>query len=134
MIGTGKVRRIRYIRLVLLLCVLALNATVVAEKVQDLKPTNYVNDFAGVMDPDTRARLNALALEVQEKAHAQIAIVTVKSLEDRPIEDFAVDLFKAWGIGGKGDNRGILILLSSGDRRYKVEVGYGLEAILPDGK
>src|SRR5258708_6159440 len=127
-------RRFRYLALAVSLRVLALSSLIHAEKVQDLKPTNFVNDFAGVLDPGTKARLNALALEVQEKAHAQIAIVTVHSLDEKPVEDFAVDLFKAWGVGGKNDNRGVLILLSSGDRKYRVEVGYGLEPILPDGK
>jgi uncharacterized protein len=134
MVDTHKFRLIQCIRFVLLLGILASCAATAAEKVQDLKPTNFVNDFAGVLDPATQAQLNALARELQDKAHAQIAIVTVKSLEDRPIEDFAVELFKAWGVGGKSDNRGVLILLSSGDRRYRVEVGYGLEPILPDGK
>jgi uncharacterized protein len=134
MIDPRKSRPLRYIHSVLLLGILALSTAAVAEKLPDLKPTNYVNDFAGVIDPATQTRLNALAREVQDKAHAQIAIVTVKSLEDRPVEDFAVDLFKAWGVGGKSDNRGVLILLSSGDRKYRVEVGYGLEPILPDGK
>src|SRR5204863_2460493 len=64
-----------------------------AEKPEQLKPSNYVNDFAGVLDETTQSRLNALCLEVQQKANAQIAIVTVKTLEDQPVEDFAVTLF-----------------------------------------
>jgi len=129
-----RIWRLQCLALAISLCALAFVPLARAEKVQDLKPTNFVNDFAGVIEPETRARLNALALEVQEKTHAQIAIVTIKSLENKPIEDFAVELFKAWGVGGKNDNRGVLILLSSGDRKYRVEVGYGLEPILPDGK
>src|SRR5204863_8977633 len=65
--------------------------------------------------------------------HAKISIVTVHSLDGVPIETFASGLFKQWGIGGK-DDRGILIVLAVNDRRYRVEVGYGLESILPDGK
>lgn len=105
-----------------------------AEKVSDLKPGNYVNDFAGVMDATTVTKLNALGLEVETKTKAQIAVVTIKSLDGETVEQFAVDLFKAWGVGGKQDNRGVLILLAVSDRKYRVEVGYGLEPILPDGK
>src|SRR4051812_12470356 len=105
-----------------------------AEKPEQLKPTNYVNDFAGVLDQQTQTRMNALCLEVQQKANAQIAIVTIKTLEDQPVEDFAVALFKQWGVGAKGSDRGVLVLLAAQDHKYRVEVGYGLEAILPDGK
>ena len=114
------------------LCLLASGAW--AEKVKDLKPANYVNDFAGVLDAGSQEKLNQLCLEVESKTKAQIAVVTIRSLEDETVEQFAVDLFKAWGIGGRQDNRGILVLLAVGDRKYRVEVGYGLEPILPDGK
>src|SRR5947209_17201889 len=116
--------RARLLLITIAFLLLALRTPSYAEKLQDLKPTNYVNDFAGVIEPATQAQLNAMCLELQTKAHAQIAIVTVKSLEDKPVEDFAVELFKAWGVGGKADNRGVLVLLSSGDRKYRVEVGY----------
>jgi uncharacterized protein len=114
------------------LCLLATGAS--AEKVPDLKASNYVNDFAGVLDSGTQEKLNQLCLEVESKTKAQIAVVTIKSLEGETVEQFAVDLFKAWGIGGKQDNWGILVLLAVEDRKYRVEVGYGLEPILPDGK
>src|SRR5882672_5219826 len=103
-----RIRRLQYLALAISLYVFGLSSLARADKVQELRPTNFVNDFAGVLDPETKARLNALALEVQEKAHAQIAIFTVHSLDEKPVEDFAVDLFKAWGVGGKNDNRGVL--------------------------
>ena len=71
---------------------------------------------------------------VDQKAHAQIAVVTVKSLDGQPVEDYAVDLATKWGIGPKQAERGILILLAVEDRKYWTSVGYGLEPILPDGK
>ena len=118
-----------------LVCALALLiGSLGAEKVADLKPSNYVNDFAGVLDAATVARLNALGREVDEKTGAQIALVTINNLGEETIDQFAMDLFKAWGIGGKKDDRGVLILLSKSDRKYRVEVGYRLEPILPDGK
>ena len=106
-----------------------------AEKVQDLPaPTNYVNDFAGVLSPDTLSSLNALCAQVDRLAHAQIAVVTIKSLEDQPIENFAVALEEKWKVGKKGTDRGLLFLLATGDHKYRFEVGYGLEGILPDGR
>lgn len=114
--------------------VLSLALFVYAEPVSQLKPTNYVNDFAGVLDPSTIAQLNSICQQVDEKAHAQIAVVTIKSLDGSDIENYAVALFKQWGIGAKATDHGVLILLATQDRRYRVEVGYGLEPILPDGK
>ncbi|HUI41470.1 MAG TPA: TPM domain-containing protein [Terriglobia bacterium] len=104
------------------------------EKLQDLKPQGYVNDFAGVISAGAQAQLTALCGEVDQKAHAQIAIVTVHTLEGDSIEDFANRLYQQWGVGPKSDNRGVLILLAVGDHHYRTEVGYGLEPILPDGK
>ncbi|MBZ5523206.1 MAG: TPM domain-containing protein [Acidobacteriia bacterium] len=101
---------------------------------KDLKPTGYVNDFAGIFNVAATQRLNALCEEIDHKAKAQIAVVTIETLDDADIESYASDLFKQWGIGGKSSNRGVLVLLAVQDRRYRVEVGYGLEPILPDGK
>jgi uncharacterized protein len=71
---------------------------------------------------------------VDDKARAQIAVVTIKSLDGLEASVFANQLFKKWGVGHKGDNRGVLILVAVNDHKYWTEVGYGLEPILPDGK
>ena len=105
-----------------------------AQPIQSLKPTGYVDDFANALSPDTKAKLEALATDLDQKANAQLAVVTVKSLDGDDIDDYAVKLFKAWGIGGKKSDRGVLILASIDDHKYRTEVGYGLEGILPDGK
>ena len=68
------------------------------------------------------------------KANAQIAVVTVRTTEGVPIEEFSIDLATGWGIGPKKSDRGVLVLLAVNDHHYRVEVGYGLEPILPDGK
>jgi uncharacterized protein len=99
-----------------------------------LKPAGYVNDFAGIFNVESTRRLNALCETINRQAKAQIAVVTIESLDDADIESFAADLFKQWGIGGKSSNRGVLVLLVVRDRSYRIEVGYGLEPILPDGK
>ena len=107
---------------------------VAAEPIASLRPSNYVNDFAGVLDAATQARLNDLCWQVEEKAQAQIAVVTVKSVDGQDVVSYAVALYQKWGIGAKGKDRGVLILLATQDRKYWTTVGYGLEAILPDGK
>jgi uncharacterized protein len=113
---------------------LGVSAWTSAEPVASLQPTNYVNDFAGVLDAATQARLNELCHEVEQKAQAQIAVVTVKSLDGQDVVSYAVALYQKWGIGKKGSDRGVLILLATEDHKYWTTVGYGLEAILPDGK
>jgi uncharacterized protein len=105
-----------------------------AEPIKDLKPTGYVNDFAHVLDPSTTAQIEDICHQIDEKAHAQIAVVTINTLDGSDIESYAVDLFHQWGIGSKSTNRGVLILYAIRDHRARVEVGYGLEPILPDGK
>ena len=109
-------------------------AVVVAEPVRSLKPTGYVNDFARVLDTKTSEDLENLCREVDEKAKAQIAVVTVQSLDGSDVDTYAVDLFHSWGVGAKSTNRGVLILVAPQDRKYRIEIGYGLEPILPDGK
>jgi uncharacterized protein len=116
--------------LLLLFCVPAARA----EQVKNLKPQGYVNDFAGALNAQAKEKLTALCAEVDQKAKAQIAIVTVSSLEGEPVEQFSIDLATAWGIGPKQKDRGILILLAPNDHKDRIEVGYGLEPILPDGK
>ena len=103
-------------------------------KTVQLSPHGYVNDFAGVLNIETKQRLEALCTEVDQKAHAQIAIVTVTSLDGESVEQFTVDLAMGWGIGPKGNSRGVLLLLAPSEHKYRIEVGYGLEPILPDGK
>jgi len=93
-----------------------------------------VSDFAGLLDANTEAQINALCAEVDQRTHAQLAVVTIHSLGGAPVEDFANKLYQRWGIGYKGENRGALLLFAVNDHKYRVEVGYGLEPILPDGK
>lgn len=130
----SRVKRNLQLRLALPAVILLAAFGLHAEPISQLRPTNYINDFAGVLNPDTIAQLNNLCQQVDEKAHAQIAVATIKSLDGADIDSYAVELFKKWGIGSKSTNRGVLILLATQDRRYRTEVGYGLEPILPDGK
>jgi uncharacterized protein len=127
-------KRTRGVTLRIALAIAVLSVCAGAEPISQLHPTNYVNDFAHVLSPQTEAELNDLGQQVDQKAKAQIAIVTINSLDGQDIESYAVDLFKRWGIGNKTTNHGVLILIAVKDHRYRTEVGYGLEPILPDGK
>jgi uncharacterized protein len=124
----------RDVRVFLVAVALFISLPVCAEPISQLHPTGYVNDFAHVLDPSTVAQLENICRQIDRKAHAQIAVVTINSLDGADIESYSVDLFKKWGIGYKSTDRGVLILLAVKDHRYRVEVGYGLEPILPDGK
>lgn len=106
----------------------------IAEAVKDLpRPTGYVSDFAGVLSPQTRMALERLCGQVDRQAHAQIAVVTVKTLDGESAEDYSVQLWDKWKIGSQKD-RGVLVLLATQDRKRQITTGYGLEPVLPDAR
>ncbi|HUJ23174.1 MAG TPA: TPM domain-containing protein [Bryobacteraceae bacterium] len=113
-----------------LLCALGLASGV---DWKTLKPEGYVSDFAHVVDGRSRAALEQYCGAVERATGVQMALVTLRTLEGEPIEDVANTIFRAWGVGHKGKDDGIMLLLAIGDRRNRLEVGYGLEPILPDG-
>ena len=92
-----------------------------------------VNDFAEVLDSAQRATLEAQLADLERATSAEVAVVTMRTLGDRTVEDYATDLFNTWGIGKKDRDNGVLILVVVQDRYMRIEVGYGLEGILPDG-
>jgi uncharacterized protein len=97
-------------------------------------PTGHVNDWAHVIDAASADSIEALAAELKEKTGAELAVVTVPDLGGLEIEEAATDLFTRWGIGRKGENDGVLILLARQERIVRIEPGYGLEGPLPDGR
>lgn len=112
---------------------LLLARSAAAQNPKELRPQGYVNDFARVISPDSKHSLEAICQEVDKKADAQIAIVTVRSLDRRSVEEYSIELASHWGIGPKQRDRGVMILVAPHEHRYRIEVGYGLEPILPDG-
>ena len=96
------------------------------------KFTGYVNDFAGVIDSEDKSRLDLICKDLDSKKEIQMAFVTIEPLDGQPIKDFATQLGNLWGVGHKGTNRGLLILLSVKDRQYRIAVGLGLESVLTD--
>jgi uncharacterized protein len=131
----GRIARmlVRHHRLLALLVTLLVCCGLRAEQVANLPaPSNYVSDFAHVLSPQVTDQTNALCLQLQQQAHAQLFVVTIKTLEEQPIEDFANALFHKWGIGDKATNRGILLLLVTQDHRGRIEAGLGLEGVVTD--
>ena len=96
------------------------------------KPTGFVNDFAKAMSPDTKARMEGMLASFERQTGIEVAVVTLPSLNDEPIEDIAVRLFAEWGIGKKGKDNGILFLVAPSERRTRIEVGYDLEGAIND--
>jgi uncharacterized protein len=97
------------------------------------RPYNYVVDLAGVVENNTEMKLNRYLQELEVKTTAQMAILTIKSLEGESIEDFSITVaHDKWKLGQKGKDNGVLLLISVKDRKYRIEVGYGLEGVLPD--
>jgi uncharacterized protein len=105
-----------------------------AETLDQLQPRDYVNDYAGVLSPQTIQSLDMLCGQIDHRGNAQIAVVTAHTIGDEDIDDFVVKLEERWKVGKKGSDRGVLIFLAVNDHKYRIEVGYGLEGILPDGK
>src|SRR6266542_3314348 len=98
--------------------------------------TGHVNDFANVLDQQTKEKLELWLTNFENMTGTQIAVVTVTYLEGRPLEEYANELYRAWGIGAKSGehkDKGALLLVAVQDRRTRLEVGYGLEGDLPDG-
>ncbi|RLD17237.1 MAG: YgcG family protein [Caldiserica bacterium] len=96
------------------------------------EPVGYVNDFANIISPDVERIITSYAFELDKKTGAQLAVVTIKSLEGLSIEDYAWRLFEEWGIGKKGEDLGVLLLVDLKERRVRIEVGYGFEGKIPD--
>lgn len=97
------------------------------------KPIGYVNDFADVLTLGEEKILEAIIKDYEAKSTVEIVVVTIKSLEGESVEQYAVKLFEAWGIGKKGKDNGFLILNSINDKKWRIEVGYGLEGFITDG-
>lgn len=95
-------------------------------------PRDYVTDLAGIMRSDVKTQLNASLQELERKTTAQVLVLTIQSLDGQSIEEFAFTTKEKWKLGQKGKDNGVLIVVAVKDRKYRIEVGYGLESVLPD--
>jgi uncharacterized protein len=115
-----------------LLIMLAHNTVLAADKYP--QPRGAVNDFANVIDADNYNRMEALAREVLQKTGASVVVATIATIgENEEASLYVNGLYKAWGIGKKGQDKGVLIFLAVKERKIRIETGYGVEGILPDG-
>ncbi len=96
-------------------------------------PRGAINDFAGVIPSPYLGQMENVAREVLEKTGTAIVVATVETIGDNDPNDYANLLYQAWGIGKKGEDKGVLIFLAVKERRVRIETGYGVEGILPDG-
>ena len=97
-------------------------------------PKGAINDFADVIGQEEERELEAFVRDFWNRHRVAIVVATFPEIGSEPIEDFASRLFETWGVGERGEDRGILIVLALKERKVRVEVGYGLEGVLPDGK
>jgi uncharacterized protein len=97
------------------------------------QPTGYVSDLAHVVDPDSKGQLETFCIKVEQQLGVQFALVTIDTIGDAPIRDFALDLARKWGVGSKKDNQGVLLLLAIKDRKSDIETGRGIEPYITDG-
>lgn len=114
--------------------ILAVGLVARAEDIKQIHPKGYVNDLARIIQPQTREQLEALGADLEQKTGAQMAIVTVRSLDGNEIQEYANDLFKQLGVGHKKQDNGVMLLVAPNDRKYWTEVGYGLEPIITDAR
>ncbi len=114
---------------IIIICLL-LSLTVLALDLPE--HTGYVNDYAGIFNEQEKQQITSVIEEIEKSSTAEIAVVTVQSLEGTTKEEYAVELFKKWGIGKKDVDNGLLILIAPNDRVYRIEVGYGLEGFITD--
>jgi uncharacterized protein len=97
------------------------------------RPQGAINDFASVIPLEARAAMENLAEELLQKTGTAVVVATVNTVEDNDPDTYANELYASWGIGKKGEDKGVLIFLAVQERKIRIETGYGVEGILPDG-
>ncbi len=97
-------------------------------------PDGYVNDYAGILSPQTETQLEAKLAAFEQKTQQEIAVVTISTTQDETVETYATKLFEEWGIGKKDKDNGALLLVAVQDKKLRIEVGYGLEGRLTDAR
>jgi len=113
-----------------LLLSLALLAIGFAQEIP--RPVGHVNDFAGIIPRDMVDRLETKLRAYKTETSNEVSVVTVKSLNGMSVEDYTVRLAKAWGVGNKKKDNGVVFLIAPKERKCRIEVGYGLESKLTD--
>lgn len=122
-----------WILLLVSLCGLFLSSILSAAPLSLPQPIGYINDFAAVINAEMRNSMENIARELERKTGVEVVIATIKTTGDMDYNEYATRLYESWGIGKKGKDEGVLILNVVDDRKIRIEVGYGLEGLIPDG-
>jgi len=122
----------RFSRLIVTLLMMSAVTTVGYAEANLPRPTRYVEDHANVIDASTERSLNGILQELEQKTGAQYIVLTVQTTEGVTIEQFALEHAEKWKLGQKGKDNGMLFVLAAKDRKYRFEVGYGLEGFVTD--
>lgn len=118
---------------VIFLCLFFVNASFAVVPSIPQVPSNYVVDLAGIIDDNVEISLDRYLKELEQKTTAQFIVLTVTSLEGESIDEFSITTaHDKWKLGQKGKDNGALLVVALKDRKYRFEIGYGLEGILPD--
>lgn len=102
-------------------------------KKQFPSPQGYVTDFAGILSEQDKVSVSSFLKQIERKTTAEVSVAIVKTIKPYGLERYTVKLFQEWGIGKRGKDNGVLLLISYKERKVRIEVGYGLEGALPDG-
>ena len=138
----SKVFHIPFAKVSCLLALLMLSALPCVAGSIPPKPAeqSFIFDYAGMLDETAAGEMRGVAVAIRSACQAEVTVVTVKTLGDQSLEEYANELFNTWGIGDQKHDRGVLLLvnqekvLTGSSGRIRIEVGYGLEGCLPDGK
>ena len=130
----NKILRVAALAAMLVLIMTSLTACGKEKQYPEIKEKTFVNDYADVITNEDEEKITNKAKQLEEKTSAQAVVVTINSLEGEPVEEYALNLGRNWGVGDKEKNNGIIVLLSKDDREIYIAVGYGLEGALPDSK
>ena len=96
-------------------------------------PKGRITDFTHTLSPNEISHLDKKLADFEKQTTNQIAVVMIPSLEGDNLEDYSIRLADKWKIGQKGKDNGVILLIVKNDRKLRIEVGYGLEGVLPDG-
>ena len=133
--GAGRPGAAHWLRpwLLLVLALTLLSLTVQAQNVPPRPdPPRLVNDLAGLLQPQEVAALEQKLVAYNDSTSSQIAVVTVPTLDGNDLADYTQKLYESWGIGRKGKDNGILLLIAKQERKARIQPGYGLEGAVPD--
>jgi uncharacterized protein len=116
----------------LLFALLVIAPPALAETLPVPALSGRVVDQAGILNSAEESRLTTKLKDLEDKTSIQLVVVTLSSLRGSPIEEWGLTLGRSWGIGQKGKDNGVLLIVAPNDRELRIEVGYGLEGTLPD--